>query len=226
MKSLLNLFFALLLCLGLLPAQDCESYFPFQEGAEWTMTSYNKKGKEQGSMDYTIKSLVVAEDMVTGQFNAEMKSGKETYDYDFTATCQDGALTVDMASIYRSLAMDGMSGTEFEITSDVFQLPYPVKDGTQLPDIEMKVAMVGSPVEISVTVRQSDRHVVSHESMTTPAGTYDCVKITYTSNVKAMIVNRSMQITEWHAPGVGVVRSEIYRKGKLDSYTELTSFSL
>jgi len=206
-------------------AQDCETYFPFSEGTEWTVTNYNKKGKEQGSVSFEVLSLKQDGAQTVGQYAAELVSGKETYDYDFTATCDGGALTIDMFAIYRNMAMEGMSGTEFEITTDEVQLPNPVADGTQLPDLNMKVSSVGMPVAISVEVTQTDRKVVAHESLTTPAGTYDCVKLNYTTKVKAMIVKRTMQITEWHAPGVGIVRSETYNKGKLIGYSELTAFS-
>ena len=69
-----------------------------------------------------------------------------------------------------------------------------------------------------------NRKVEKKESITTPAGTFVCYKVTYDMDMK-VLMRRSMKTAEWLAPGVGVVKTETYnQKGELEGYTELTKF--
>ncbi|MEO0528127.1 MAG: hypothetical protein AAFZ89_12925, partial [Bacteroidota bacterium] len=42
-------------------AQDCSKYYPMIEGSNFTYTSYNKKGKTDGSVNYKITNVSVQE---------------------------------------------------------------------------------------------------------------------------------------------------------------------
>ena len=72
----------------------------------------------------------------------------------------------------------------------------------------------------------TDREVLGKESVTTPAGTFDCYIITQSTHIKSMAANQKRTTKQWIAEGVGVVKSEDYnKKGKLDGTSVLTSFS-
>jgi hypothetical protein len=76
-----------------------------------------------------------------------------------------------------------------------------------------------------MTVTITDRKVVGKESVTTPAGTFDCFKITSNSTIKTKtVVGITMEFSaiEWLAPKAAIVKSESYKKGKLQGYTLLT----
>ena len=74
-----------------------------------------------------------------------------------------------------------------------------------------------------------DRKVEGFESITTPAGTFECVKVTYKARTKmgtAIPINVNISGAEWFAKGTGIVRTESYdKKDKLTGYTILTEFS-
>jgi hypothetical protein len=64
------------------------------------------------------------------------------------------------------------------------------------------------------------------EDVTTPAGTFNCVKISYDIETKTFMTMRASGI-EWYAKDVGVVRSESYNgKGKLTGYSVLNDIKL
>jgi hypothetical protein len=55
------------------------------------------------------------------------------------------------------------------------------------------------------------RKVEGRESVTTPAGTWNCFKITYHSKMifkMGIGIPMNMDVTEWWAPGFGVVKTE------------------
>ena len=72
-----------------------------------------------------------------------------------------------------------------------------------------------------------DRTVVARENITTPAGTFDCYAITYTSELKMnMGMNQINNGKQWISEGVGMVKQEDYNaKGKLTGSSVLTEFN-
>jgi hypothetical protein len=66
--------------------------------------------------------------------------------------------------------------------------------------------------------------VAAKESVTTPAGTFDCYKIDSETSTKAMLQTVKAKTTSWIAEGIGTVKAETYdAKGKLQSTMELVS---
>jgi hypothetical protein len=68
-----------------------------------------------------------------------------------------------------------------------------------------------------------NRKVEAVENLTTPAGTFECYKISYDIATK-MMVNVKAKATEWYSNGVGMVKSETYSTdGKLIGSNVLTA---
>ena len=63
---------------------------------------------------------------------------------------------------------------------------------------------------------------MGNETISTTAGKFDCVKISYLQRTKIVLKTTTLRVTEWYAEGVGLVKSEAHdTKGKLDSKTLL-----
>ena len=67
----------------------------------------------------------------------------------------------------------------------------------------------------------SHRKVVGKESITTPAGTFDCIKLSY--EVQTQILSSvSGSAIEWYAADVGIVKTVSYNKtGKMIGYSQM-----
>lgn len=62
----------------------------------------------------------------------------------------------------------------------------------------------------------SNGRVEGFESVTTPAGTFNCLKVSYRAQYKVMLFSEKSYVTEWYAPNVGLVkRQETDKKGNL-----------
>jgi hypothetical protein len=82
-----------------------------------------------------------------------------------------------------------------------------------------------APINMKMSVNTTNRQVEGRETVTTPAGTYDCVVISWDHESK-MGIKVSGSAKQWLAEGVGMVKQENYnKKGKLAGYMELTAFS-
>jgi hypothetical protein len=84
--------------------------------------------------------------------------------------------------------------------------------GDQLKDVSFDMDVDNHGLKSTVSMVISDRKVAGKESVTTTAGTWDCLKITYNSKITIKTMGIGVPIkdegTEWFAPGFGVVKTE------------------
>jgi hypothetical protein len=84
--------------------------------------------------------------------------------------------------------------------------------GDQLKDGAFTMDIDNNGLKQSISMNITERKVESKESVTTPAGTWDCYKISYKGkmNIKTMGIGMLLNFdgTEWFAPGFGVVKTE------------------
>ena len=223
MKILFQLFF--LGVTGILCAQDCSNYYYLQNNKTIEMTISNNKGKESGKMTYTVSDSKKSGSTVTATINSEFVDikGKTITKGANNVKCENGVMQMDMKTFIPAVQQEQMkSGTAK--ASDVY-LEYPanmnvgdqLKDGQFNMDYETEGGLKSS-IEVSITARK----IEGKESVTTPAGTWECYKITsnnrITSRIAGIGIPIKMNVTEWYAPGFGIVKTES-KTGK----TEITS---
>ena len=76
-----------------------------------------------------------------------------------------------------------------------------------------------------LTINITNRKVVGVESVTVPAGTFECFKITYDMETK-LGFKASSSAVQWLNKGAGSVKTESYdKKGKLLGTTVLNEFN-
>lgn len=213
---------------------DCGSFEQFTEGATWTMTNYNAKGKEESHSDCKVNKLTTGVGSTTADVAATFfdSKGKENGSSEYSITCKGGNYSMDMRNFVTPEMKKG-AGKDMEIKMDGDMLEYPasMKAGDSLPNGTMKVTMISNgQTFMTTTVYIKHRKCMAVENKTTPAGTWECYKITYTAEV-AMTNMMGMNFpvkprttTEWFSFKVGSVRSESYKEGELESYSELTAF--
>ena len=134
-----------------------------------------------------------------------------------------------MNSFLNPEQMGAYENMEVEIDGDFLQLPSDLQPGMTLPDASVAIKMKKSGIEMmSLTILIFDRQVEKFESITTPAGTFNCAKIVYGVQSKmgqAIPINVKTSGAEWLAKGTGMVKSEQYDENQnLMSYSLLTEF--
>lgn len=203
-------------------AQECTYYFPHKQGTEITMKSYNDKDKLTSTGVSKIVSVegntIKVESEVFDQKDKSM--GKST----LSMSCQNGEFVVDMSNYLKGMNMDAYKDMEVKVETEDMHMPKSLKPGDVLDDgqITIKISNQGFQM-MSMMVKVYNRKVEATEKITTPAGTFECAKITYDIDSKS-IVSVSAKGVEWVTKDIGTVRSESYSsKGKLTGYTLLTS---
>lgn len=226
MKHLLLLVLSSFLTVSLL-AQDCEGYFPVKGGTFIETKNYDAKGKLTGTSQQTILSV----DQIPGGLSLKVKSesldskDKLQYSQELGMRCENGVFYMDMKNFLDPNTMSGFK--DMEVSVDGIDLEYPsvlqigqaLKDG----DIQMKFMSGGMSI-MTMSVRMFNRKVEALESITTPAGTFECYKLTYDMEIRSMI-KMTVKATQWVARNVGAVKTESFDKnGKMVGYSLLTAF--
>lgn len=207
--------------------ETCNLYFASAKGTKLELSSLDKKDKIvavskieiadaksiSGGMEYVIKS--------------ELYDGKNKFitNAEQTATCVNGDYVMNV-QVMNAEMMPKDANMKVLIDGDKLFYPANMKAGDVLKDANVTIkTTMGSMTIMNSTVNIIDRKVVGAETIETPAGKFDCLKITYTTKMKFM-GSRTMNSVEYLSKGVGIVKSEQFdEKGNKQSSVMLTKIS-
>lgn len=215
-------------------------FFPAGTGA---VLVYEDRDADGSLLSYTTDSTV----SVNGDFSRgsatvlstvtapEDKQGVGT---SVPVIFDDGEVITDVAAlmqssmqdmVLQSLAASGSVGEDEEaavaevlgkmrVSGQCRGIPSDISVGDGLPDygIEIKIMFLTTRMNVK------DRRVTGRETITTPAGTFDCYVVEEDLVVKAMMMNEKSSQKSWYARGVGLIRQESRTKGKLSGTSILT----
>ncbi len=222
----------LVLALGVIApnayAQNCSKYYPMEEGKQMEYTSYDRKDKVEGVVTYTVSDVVVEGSKTTAKMNLEHKDedGNLVLETNYTFSCEDNVVKIDFSSLMNQQMMEtaGGSDMEMEMTGTDIELPNNLSVGQTLPDANVNMRMNMGAMSMNMAFNMTNRKVEGQESLTTPAGTFDCYVITSDNKAKMMMANTSHSSKMWLAEGIGMIRQDVFnKKGKLVSKSVLTA---
>lgn len=219
----------LILIAASVSAQTCKAYLPYSEGTTWEVTNYNAKGKETGKVAFEL--LNKEESGSSTKFTVKVMSydnkGNETFTSTYDAFCKDGKFEFDMNYMMSSESMAAYQDMDMEIDATEMEMPpMDASAGTKLKDAALSMRVSASGIGINMKIDITERSVEAIETIETPAGKFDCIKISQNVATK-MMVKITMTSKEWYAEGVGMVASETYnKKGKLQGTSKLTKLNL
>ena len=189
------------------------------------MTISNKNGKESGKMLYTILNTQKDGNTTTATINSQFidAKGKTITKGTNDVKCENGLMQMNMKTFIPAAQLEQMQSGIANAADVYLEYPGNMNVGDQLKDgqfnMEYKSA---SGLDCSIDISITERKVEGKETITTPAGNWECFKIAAKNKLNAKISNIgipiTMDVTEWFAPGFGVVKTES-KTGK----TEITS---
>lgn len=204
-------------------SQDCNSYFLLQNNKTVEMTVFNNKGNKTGNMVYKTGYRKVSGSLISNVINSELldAGGKSINKTTSNVKCENGIIQMDMKMFIPS---NFQTNSAEATAKDIYlEYPYTLQIGDQLKDGEfnMDYEAIGGlkgNIEISIT----NRKVTGKETVSTSAGSWECFKITASNRITSKIAGVgtpiNMEVTEWFAPGIGLIKTES-RTGK----SEITS---
>jgi len=209
-------------------SQNCGYYIPLKPNTGTEMKSYDSNNKLTSTSKNTIISVTTEGEYtvanIKSEYIDELKGGKSSNEYKIK--CNGSQFIIDTKSLLGS-AMGAYKDMELKIESGEIEIPKNIAVGTKLKDSNLKMkAYTNGTLLSDMEYKYINRKVESKESITTPAGTFNCYKITYdlamVSKVMTFTTNSTTKVVDYYAENIGVVKSQIFNdKGELLSYSIL-----
>lgn len=212
-------------------AQCGDAYYPLEEGVRFEHTIYKPNGKVTGK----TTNAIIASDGASAVVKTMLFDKKEELlsEGDFEVLCENGTIRIAIERFIPGELLENYQNMEMTVEGDFMEIPNDLRPGQSLPDGSGKITikMAEGPMNMTTTIDMAftARNVEKAEAITTPAGTFDTYKITQKTTTKMTVMGMNRETTytsaSWLAKGVGTVKAESFNpKGKMDSYTLLTSF--
>lgn len=226
--------FLLLKLACLLPAaaaaQNCGGYYYLKQNGEVQVTAYDRKAQAGSVITYTVSGVEQTPKGLQAKLHSSVRDpqGREEAAAEGVIRCEGGRLLVDMQTFLPAGSLDQFRDMDIKTEPSYLVYPDSMHSGQQLPDgrFHMDVSRNGSKYA-EVDYEITGRRVEGQESVTTPAGTWECFRISYEAMMRIKIgigIPVRSRVTEWYAPGFGPVKAvQFDKKGKTMGRSELTA---
>ena len=196
------------LCLACIGAAAQNTWFAKDAGTKLNYEQKDAAGKTQNSFTYTVTSCTT-------------EGGKTVISYDMLVPVLNKTISCNVWSEDGWFHSDaaGSMGSDLKVTGNVPMMPENPSAGQKLEDCTVSIESLATKAEYTKVA------VTKHEDVTTPAGTFDCWCLEYSTSTTMPFIKAVVNNTEqWMAKGVGVVKTVVKdKKGTVQSVTELVS---
>jgi hypothetical protein len=212
-------------------AQDCSGYYMLHNNAEYELANYDKKDKLTGRVQYKVTSVNSSPAKTEATLHSKVfdEKGELATESDYIVTCQNGGILIDIRSMMDPEMFAAYQNMDVKMHGDHLNYPLMLTTGQKLDDGTFTIDVLdkqSGQALTSIVMNITERTVGDKESIHVPAGAYSAFKINQDMEMQTRAVGINMpatrlQTVEYFVPGVGMVRSEAYKNGKLQSYTVL-----
>jgi hypothetical protein len=207
-----------------LKSQSCnEAYYVSKVGTKLTYEGKDEKGKLTSTQESTVKAIKNTTDGTDITLSSTVKDGKGkvlSENMQFDVICSNGTIKLRFSDMMMA-SMSRMKDMEMEIVGDGVHYPANLKEGQELPNGESEIKIkTGGMTIMTFKQKEISRKVEKKESITTPAGTFECYKIVSESEMKVM-VKKKYKSAMWFSKGVGMVKMESYNDKNEINHTML-----
>lgn len=134
----------------------------------------------------------------------------------------DGTVVADVTKAAEEAARQQLSAFNFTSSGDLSELSSGIAPGTVLKDIHTAVSWAG----IKFVVDYDSRKVTRRETITVPAGTFDCMVVEEHKIERAPLYRRERNTVTWYALGYGMIRHDtFFTDGRAETSEVLVSYN-
>lgn len=222
---------------------SCTDFIWFKKGAMMEFETKDGKGKLLNRSKMLITSVVEQGGVTVANVQATDNEGNEV---EMQFKCAGDKMYMDFGSmIQQAMVKAGQSGgneaqikqaldnTEMSFSDGFMSFPKNMQVGQNLDDVSFSMISKPAPnVSMEISSSLEERKVVAKETVSTSAGSFNCVKITGVrrTKIKVMGMNQNPKPESdhlWFAPNIGLIKQETYNdKGKLNTTMVLTAYKL
>jgi len=228
-KHLLTLAFLMLIFVFASKSQNCDAYLPLVKGKTFEIQHFNGKNKLQSTATHTITNVSSSGGATVATIQSVVKDSKdkETAKLEYALKCTGSSILIDMKSFLSPEMLKGWQNMEMKVEGGDLEFPLDMSAGSTLKDGKIKIDVLTNGVPVtSINSEYNNRKIEGTESITVPAGTFSCTKLSFdikTTTKLGFSFTTENKSVEYFSKGKGVVKSEIYdKKGSLIGYNVLS----
>jgi hypothetical protein len=214
---------------------NCGNSLWFKKGATIHTSSYDGQGNEIAKQVSTVTKVSSQGNMTISELTM-----KSTDQHGANETLSNASYKCDGKLFYMDLSglLPGGSAAGSIETSGL-QLPFAVAVGDTLADADYTIVMRSEGNTRKIKSHIKERRVEAKETVRTPAGSFDCYKISSVIETETNIpgmdetskkvveeMKKKMgknKMTFWYSPDVTIVKMEFHMGEKLITRTEITA---
>jgi hypothetical protein len=226
MRGLFLIHAFLLLFISFSFTQNCDFYYPTRSDTRLELKQFDAKGNLKNTVKERVVNSLATQDgyVVTVHRIVNDKLDSLILEDNIDIKCKGDGFILYMGCYFHDLELEKYLGNEIRVEADSIIIPKNVQPGLLPSFVTARISVLeeGLPVKHMV-VNVYFRIVEGFEEVTTPAGTFQCLKMNYEVET---IVNQKVKSKgiEWFSKEAGLVKRETYdRFGKLMEKTILTS---
>jgi hypothetical protein len=218
MKPIMTIFFVIS---GSVALCQCNQYFTIKEGVKSTYGFYNAKNKLVSKSVNEFKNVNESGENLKATLLTQLvdtNKGDLISSSESDWTCEAGVIRFTMNAMSIQGTEMNTPGIDVKVEGDEMDIPSDLTPGETLNDVNYHIKMTVSGINMmDRDFFISNRKVEKEESITTPAGTFSCIKISYTteSSGKSGGMSKPLFTSVWYSRGVGMVKVEYYKDNKL-----------
>jgi len=218
---------------NIVKSQSCGMFYPMVNGTEIEMTSYDTLNQPGGKSINKISDVKTTADGKTATVQSTYKNKQDVVSgtSSWLVKCTGNSVFVDMQSYIPQQSKNQWKDMTIKAEAGQLEIPQNLSVGMTLKDASVTVTMYKNNVLYStMKITIFNRVVASKESITTPAGTFICYKITQEMktemSINGNVIPINIKSAEYYAAGTGLVKNEmINEKGRVYRYGLLTKIT-
>ncbi|AKQ45347.1 hypothetical protein TH63_06385 [Rufibacter radiotolerans] len=212
-------------------AQDCLQPLGLTKGTEFVY-QVTERGRNKGTLSNKVTQQAKREDgayVTTFKSTRLGKTSRSQSAEEFKIRCTNDTLYLDAMLLLREQALKAFDGKDFDYTPVDIAYPQQMKVGQKLPNGGLGVQVRSANTSITkMSMVAQNRKVVGQETIKTPAGTFDCFKITYeyavVMDAMGMALKDVYNVEEYFSFEHGLIKCQFTtRAGKKAKGLELIS---
>ena len=207
-------------------AAPCSDVLDYPVGRQWVYQWYGANQKPSYQTWHrvppqtTTGSKRMVEMLILNSFQDTVYRGK------YEVVCTAEGLQQDLLSKLTPDMLESLSGLDLRTEESGWLLPLGLEPGDSIPQSYSHISGYNGEAKIiDLDLAIGPVIILAQEDLSTPAGGFGCVAMTYELWVTQLIRKR-FRLRDWFSPGIGIIRREVFdRRGRFFGYCELLSVS-
>ena len=222
-------------------AGDCTDFIWFKKGSMMKFEMQDGKGKIMNQSKMVVEKVYEQAGATIADVNM---SDEKKNEFTMQFKCAGDKLYMDFSSAVKEMmaksnpenkaaVQEATENVEMGFSDGFMSFPKNMYPGQTLDDAVFTMKTNSGNMGMDVTSSLTDRKVVSKEKVTTPAGTFECVKVVSNRKTTMKLLGKERNMGKptqeyvWISPGIGTIKQESYsEKGKLESLSHLVEFEM